>query len=365
MLPAWLWSHWSMDCWKPGAAGSWIEGYCSRRKRLLGSGRAAVVTICRSDSLRQTGGGSKYPKYGPTSSVHPRRGPTGSLLLFRSTTMTKTTTAKPAAAEESDVVLFGLDETGKPQAARFSRQDADLAAKAAGVMGLTVCTVSSPELTEIARQLPAGRIHANGRSFVPNVRRDLYAITSGLRKVRDAICNPARNRSFAPARFESSCKPSKHKPSNPAGSDFGLVASVPFRKSNKSTSEAEPWQRPLIGLSVTFRCSSGGKYEISDAAAATKRSFSRSTGVFISFRCVGSLAIGAKYSSGFFPRFKVTNGAPLSSPGGTSYQTFRAAPMQWLMRRSISRTTCAESCSKLRTNDAVMSGTLMRRRIVR
>lgn len=89
--------------------------------------------------------------------------------------MTKTTTTEPAAADQFDVVLFGLDETGKPRAARFSRQHAQLAAKAAGVMGLTVCTVSSPELTEIARQLPAGSIHANGRGFVPNVRRDLYA----------------------------------------------------------------------------------------------------------------------------------------------------------------------------------------------
>jgi hypothetical protein len=95
--------------------------------------------------------------------------------FFGATTMTKTTTTEPAAAEQSDVVLFGLDETGKPRAARFHRQHAELAAKAAGVMGLTVCTVSSPELTAIAPQLPAGRIHANGRGFVPNIRQDLYA----------------------------------------------------------------------------------------------------------------------------------------------------------------------------------------------
>jgi hypothetical protein len=89
--------------------------------------------------------------------------------------MNKTTTTDPAAAEQSDVVLFGLDETGKPRAARFSREHAGLATKAAELMGLTVCTVTSTELTEIARQLPAGRIHATGRGFVPNIRRDLYA----------------------------------------------------------------------------------------------------------------------------------------------------------------------------------------------
>jgi hypothetical protein len=86
--------------------------------------------------------------------------------------MTQTTTAEP---DQSDVVLFGLDENGKPRAARFNREHAVLATKAAELMGLTVYTVTSPALTEIARQLPVGRIHATGRGFVPNIRRDLYA----------------------------------------------------------------------------------------------------------------------------------------------------------------------------------------------
>jgi hypothetical protein len=72
------------------------------------------------------------------------------------------------------VVLFGLDETGKPRAARFSGEHIDLAAKAAELMSLTICCVNSAELATIAQQLPAGRIHANGRGLVPNVRRDLY-----------------------------------------------------------------------------------------------------------------------------------------------------------------------------------------------
>jgi hypothetical protein len=41
-------------------------------------------------------------------------------------------------------------------------------------MNLTICDVNSPELAAIAQQLPVGRIHANGRGLVPNVRRDLY-----------------------------------------------------------------------------------------------------------------------------------------------------------------------------------------------
>jgi hypothetical protein len=41
-------------------------------------------------------------------------------------------------------------------------------------MNLTICYVNSAELATIAQQLPAGRIHANGRGLVPNARRDLY-----------------------------------------------------------------------------------------------------------------------------------------------------------------------------------------------
>jgi hypothetical protein len=88
--------------------------------------------------------------------------------------MTKPTPNDRVTAEQSDVVLFGLDETGKPRAARFSGEHTDLAAKAAGLMNLTICYVNSSELATIAQQLPAGRIHANGRGLVPNVRRDLY-----------------------------------------------------------------------------------------------------------------------------------------------------------------------------------------------
>ena len=88
--------------------------------------------------------------------------------------MTKPMPTDRVAAEQSDVVLFGFDETGKPRAARFSGEHIDLVAKAAGLMNLAICYVNSPELATIAQQLPAGCIHANGRGLVPNVRRDLY-----------------------------------------------------------------------------------------------------------------------------------------------------------------------------------------------
>ncbi len=48
--------------------------------------------------------------------------------------------AKPPLG--SSLVLYGLDERGKPRAACFAAKDATLARKAAGLMGLTVLPVS-------------------------------------------------------------------------------------------------------------------------------------------------------------------------------------------------------------------------------
>jgi hypothetical protein len=73
------------------------------------------------------------------------------------------------------VVLFGVDATGKPKAARFPEKQADLAIKAAGHLKLHVLPIIGQTVTDLAGHLPAGRIHANGRGFVPFIRRDLYA----------------------------------------------------------------------------------------------------------------------------------------------------------------------------------------------
>ncbi len=79
--------------------------------------------------------------------------------------------ATPPAA----IVLFGIDEHGKPKAARFGNTEAKLATKAADQLRLKVVSIASPTLAEIAAQLPAGRIHARGCGVVPHVRADLYA----------------------------------------------------------------------------------------------------------------------------------------------------------------------------------------------
>jgi hypothetical protein len=74
----------------------------------------------------------------------------------------------------SPVVLFGIDSRGKPKAARFGKNAATLARKAASQLQLRTISGDDPKIADIAARLPVGRVHATGKAFVPFVRRDLY-----------------------------------------------------------------------------------------------------------------------------------------------------------------------------------------------
>jgi hypothetical protein len=87
----------------------------------------------------------------------------------------KASNHKSSSNSVAPVVLFGLDQNGKPKGARFADKHASLATKAAGQMQLQVLAITDPRVAEVAAQLPPGRVHANGRGFVPFIRRDLYA----------------------------------------------------------------------------------------------------------------------------------------------------------------------------------------------
>jgi hypothetical protein len=82
--------------------------------------------------------------------------------------------ATPATSCPAPVVLFGIDSHGKPKGARFGKDHADLAIKAASQLHLRVLASNDPKVAELATQLPVGRVHATGRTFVPFIRRDLY-----------------------------------------------------------------------------------------------------------------------------------------------------------------------------------------------
>jgi hypothetical protein len=72
------------------------------------------------------------------------------------------------------LVLFGIDSRGKAKAARFGKELAGLAMKAASQLQLQVLASNDPKIADIAAALPVGRVHATGRTFVPFIRRDLY-----------------------------------------------------------------------------------------------------------------------------------------------------------------------------------------------
>jgi len=81
---------------------------------------------------------------------------------------------KQANGGAPDLIVLGLGEAGRPQAARFPASQSDLATKAAKAMNLVVGKADGAALAELAEKLPTGRLYATGRGFVPPVRQNLY-----------------------------------------------------------------------------------------------------------------------------------------------------------------------------------------------
>ncbi len=89
------------------------------------------------------------------------------------TAVTKSSAAAPVSTPP--LIVLGFDDQQKPRGARFIDAKPDLVAKAADLMGFKVYEASSPDVAEYAKKLPLGRLYANGRGFVPNIRQSLYS----------------------------------------------------------------------------------------------------------------------------------------------------------------------------------------------
>ena len=122
----------------------------------------------------------------------------------------KTTHRQTSSSSAVPVVLFGLDDHGKPKAARFPENQADLATKAAGLLKLHVLPIVGASISDLAGRVPAGRIHANGRGFVPYIRRDLYA------KLVAAADSPSQG-DHASTRAAAASRPAKPASQNGQG----------------------------------------------------------------------------------------------------------------------------------------------------
>ncbi|MBV8753576.1 MAG: hypothetical protein JO328_12030 [Hyphomicrobiales bacterium] len=75
-------------------------------------------------------------------------------------------------------------------------------------------------MAEIAEKLPAGRMYANGRAFVPNIRRDLYAKlveAAGTNTVSDGQGQPGdpAGKPAEPAAAGTGPGPSAAEPAEP------------------------------------------------------------------------------------------------------------------------------------------------------
>ena len=84
----------------------------------------------------------------------------------------KTKIAKPKLTKA--LVLFGLDEDGKPRAARFMEESEELVARAAQALGLRLGIATEAKHFDVVQTLPIGRIHATGKAAVPNIAQGVY-----------------------------------------------------------------------------------------------------------------------------------------------------------------------------------------------
>jgi hypothetical protein len=72
------------------------------------------------------------------------------------------------------LVVFGIDPECKARASRFGERDAELAIKAATLLGFRVASIKDEAGREIAEALPDGNVFARGNGFVRLVRQSVF-----------------------------------------------------------------------------------------------------------------------------------------------------------------------------------------------
>lgn len=84
------------------------------------------------------------------------------------------TTPGASASASPAVVVFGVDDKGKPHASTFKSEEAELAERAAGLMGMHVFRPIDADHLAAVEKLPVGRVFSSGRAFVPFCRRGAF-----------------------------------------------------------------------------------------------------------------------------------------------------------------------------------------------
>src|SRR3954447_10168787 len=84
-------------------------------------------------------------------------------------------TARNSAVKATNcIVLFGVDEEGKPRAARFENDEEQVLTRLAHARGLRMGIAHGTKHAELLKKLPAGRVFATGSSSVPLVAKSAY-----------------------------------------------------------------------------------------------------------------------------------------------------------------------------------------------
>jgi hypothetical protein len=72
------------------------------------------------------------------------------------------------------LVIYGIDNEGRHRASRFAAGDAELASKAAALLGFRVASISGEAGRVLAAALPEGNVFAHGNSLIRPVRQSLF-----------------------------------------------------------------------------------------------------------------------------------------------------------------------------------------------
>ena len=78
------------------------------------------------------------------------------------------------------LVVVGIDDEGKARASRFAEPDAELATKAATLLGFCSAWIKDEAGRDIAETLPDGNVFARGNGFVRLVRPSVFERLSGF-----------------------------------------------------------------------------------------------------------------------------------------------------------------------------------------
>ena len=90
-------------------------------------------------------------------------------------------TDKKTKSDSISLLVLGLDEEGKPRGARFDAVRDDLIKAAVG-LGCVVVRNPTGELAVLGAKLPVGRVHASGKTFIPN-KQDVRRTGAQGRKI--------------------------------------------------------------------------------------------------------------------------------------------------------------------------------------